>query len=52
MPRRVYRCPQCGDLVEVLEKWDDVGKHMCVHCEMPMKRIYQVPSILMEPVKE
>lgn len=49
MPRRVYRCSDCGQLIERVETWEDQGPAglVCICGAATWQRVPQAPQLVM-----
>lgn len=48
MPYYDFKCPECGQVYEVEFAMDDIKECDCTRCEVPLKRIYSKPQMIVK----
>ncbi len=46
MPTYVYRCDQCGNHLEVIQKFSDAPLKICPKCQGQLKRVIHATSVV------
>jgi putative FmdB family regulatory protein len=39
MPLYDYGCTECDNVMEVFHKMDDIVRHVCIDCKVPMQKL-------------